>query len=405
MEIICTADKCTGCGLCTVICPKNCISMVVDNKGFMVPVINYNACINCELCKKNCPQLNENDKRKKSYEQKYYLAWHYSEEVRYNSSSGGAFTALAESVFSKGGVVIGAAYTENFRVEHIIVDSIDKLEKLRKSKYVQSEITGILHDVKSYINSGRIVLFTGTPCQCEAVRTLYGVADNLIICDLICHGAQSPGFFRDALLYMEQREKSQCTDIDFRSKSKGWANACTTVMKFKSGKTINKRLNDIPIGSAFLQNLSIRECCNHCQYRRFDRTSDITIGDFWAIRDKKEYLKNYGDLGYSSIIINTPKGASLLSACENTLHIEKSNKEDVKMANNPLWRQFAANPMRIKFWKDYDELPFYEIYKTYLKVNYRALIRWHVIRIGRKTGLMDLYLKIRSSTNEKPSKK
>lgn len=259
--------------------------MVEDMNGFLIPNIDFTKCIDCGRCNRFCPANNAKDLKNITKGQKYYLVWHRSDEVRYNSSSGGAFTALAETVLENSGVVVGAAYNDNFTVAHKAVYDINGLEDLRKSKYLQSNTVGVYKLIDGLLKEDRTVLFCGTPCQCGALKSIFKNSERLILCDLICHGVQSPKFFLDALSYMEKKSKSKCVFVDFRSKTKGWANACTALVKFENGQTINKRANDIPIGAGFLNNLSIRECCEDCQYRSMERSGDITIGDFWAIRD------------------------------------------------------------------------------------------------------------------------
>ena len=393
MKTICNKTDCIGCGLCAEVCCVKCITMSTDDKGFLIPLINDENCINCNKCVESCPQ---NKVSKNTLEnQKCFLAWHNSDNVRFSSSSGGVFTALAESVLEQNGYVIGAAYNKDFSVEHIIVSNNENLAILRKSKYLQSDITNLYHQLDLILNKNVPVLFSGTPCQCAAIKQFAKENENLILCDLICHGVQSPEFFQKALKFMENKVGGKCISLDFRSKSKGWANACTTYLEFSNNKTINKRLNDIPIGSAFLQNLSIRDCCEKCKYRSMERVGDITIGDFWAVRDNRKILKKYGDLGYSSIISNTKKGEELLNKASKYLHLEEKTEEEVKAENGPLWRAIPLNAKRNEFWQDYKTLEFEKLVQKYLKVNRYALFRWHLRKLARKTGVRNAYYKLR----------
>lgn len=157
-------SKCTGCFACANICPKKCISMAADNEGFLYPVVNTELCINCGLCEKVCPIVNGKTARDKR-EVKVYAAINNNEEIRLNSSSGGIFTLIAESVIDKGGVVFGAAFDKEFNLKHTYTETIDRLAQFRGSKYVQSIIGETYKQAKHFLESGRIVLFTGTPCQ------------------------------------------------------------------------------------------------------------------------------------------------------------------------------------------------------------------------------------------------
>lgn len=336
---ICKRDDCLGCGLCAYECPVACISMIPNEEGFLEPHINEKICLNCGNCKRNCPANTVLKKKdSSSFLPRYYLAWHISDEIRFKSSSGAAFSAIATPIVNQGGIVIGAEYSDDFTVFHGYADTVNKLELFRKSKYLQSNISPAYIVIQKMIENGKVVLFTGTPCQCAAMEKAFGKNKNFYSCDVICHGVQSPKVFLDALHYMEKVYGGKCRSVDFRSKTKGWANACTTEVIFDNSKVINKRANDIPIGAAFLKNLSIRQCCEKCKYRTIERASDITIGDFWAIRDEPEYLKKYNDLGFSSVIVNSDKGMKLLEQCRENLHIEERTEEQVKFQNNPLYR-------------------------------------------------------------------
>lgn len=391
---ICEKDKCVGCGLCSFVCPVKCIKIVSDEKGFLVPNININVCVKCGKCQKHCPANNASPLKHQN-ESQYYLVWSKSDSVRYDSSSGGAFTALADAVLKKGGVVIGAAYNTDFTVCHKVIHDKEKLGELRKSKYMQSDTTGVFDSIKANLATGKIVLFSGTPCQCAAVKSAFPHNENLLLCDLICHAVQSPEVFSDALKYMENKYGSSCEFIDFRSKTKGWANACTTVVKFRNGKIINKRLNDIPIGAGFSRNLSIRSSCESCQYRSMERVGDITIGDFWAIRDEPKYLKEFGDLGYSSVLINSHKGKTLFDWAKHELVCEERTREEIQRENGPLYRQFKPNPLREKFWSDYSTNQFSTIWKRYLRQPPKTIIKWRVTKFARRTGLLKLYRTMR----------
>lgn len=392
---LCETNKCTGCGLCSFICPKKCIKMDQDTEGFYRPLIDEKSCINCGMCFNKCPSNNlpNNESLLKSY-----LAWHKDKEVLMNSSSGGIFYAIAKATLEQGGMVVGAKYNEDFTVSHDIASNESEVKNFQKSKYMQSDMSMIFNKIENALNLNKVVLFTGTPCQCAAVYNAFLCHHNfnlLYLCDLICHAVQSPKIALDSLHLMEKKYKSKCISIDFRSKDKGWANACNTVVKFKNGKIISKRLNDIPIGITFLKNLSIQKSCENCQYRNFNRISDITIGDFWNMRNDKEFLKKNGDVGFSSIIINTKKGNDLLSLCSKNINLIEKDLVDLKKENNPLWKQFKANPDRDKFFEDYNNLTIQDIQKKYMLPNQKENFIRKIKIIGRKFNLHKLLKIIR----------
>ena len=194
---------------------------------------------------------------------------------------------------------------------------------------------------------------------------------------------------------MEKKAGAKCCGIDFRSKTKGWANACTAVVKFKNGKVVNKRANDIPIGSAFSKNLDIRKCCETCKYKTIERSGDITIGDFWAIRDNREYIRKYHDLGFSSILVNSEKGKWLLDEIREFLYVEKKTESEIKEQNSPLYKQFISNPLRKEFLEEYINNPYEIIWKKYLKPDKKTVLRWRLLSFARNHGILDVYLRLR----------
>ena len=216
-------SRCSGCHACSNACPKNCIQMTSDEEGFWYPQVDKEKCINCGLCEKVCPIIHKwqpDDSRTTTA----MAAINLNEEIRLKSSSGGIFTLIAEEIIKQGGVVFGAALTDDFRsVHHIYVDNTDDLEKLRGSKYVQSKIGDTYKQAKDYLDSGRKVLFTGTPCQIGGLysylRTPY---ENLFTQDIICHGVPSPMVWEKYIEGHERKASSKTNIVTFRNKANGW---------------------------------------------------------------------------------------------------------------------------------------------------------------------------------------
>ena len=161
---------CSGCHACMSICPKGCITMTHDNEGFLYPKVNYNLCIKCKKCIDVCPVIN---KPKTNETPQAYACINKDEDTRLKSSSGGIFTLLADLVLQEEGAVFGAAFNNQFELEHICIDNsnIYDLDKLRGSKYLQSRIGNAYIEAESKLKTGKPVLFTGTPCQVAGLRS------------------------------------------------------------------------------------------------------------------------------------------------------------------------------------------------------------------------------------------
>lgn len=288
-------EKCTGCGACYNICPTEAIKMETNSEGFLYPVIDKEKCISCGLCKEKCPQLKTT---KLNYSLPYITC--AEDKIRKESSSGGMFTVLAEYILSQKGYVCGAAW-EDYQVKHIIVDKKRDLRLLRKSKYLQSDINQVYKELEKLLKDNKYVLFSGCPCQVDGLLTFLGDKEypNLLTVDLVCHGVPSPTLFRKYL--MEKSKGNAIKEINFRNKEKGWGTHMEIVYSDGSRYFNSCSRDEWYLG--FLNGIITRESCSRCQYANIDRIGDITIGDFWGV---KEINSSYDDgLGTGLTLINT----------------------------------------------------------------------------------------------------
>ena len=306
-NVSCYNDSCSGCGVCSSICPKEAIKMIYNAEGFLEPKIDESICTNCGACMKVCPiSTHKVNKRIESY-----FGWNHDKGVCQNSSSGAIFHALAMKMIRAGGIVYGAKYTEDFySVKASNTDTTSLLE-LQKSKYVVSDYSKIYREVKNELEQNRKVLFTGAPCQCAALKNyLIKDYDNLIICDFICGGFPSKRFFEEHIRMFETKFDSKVTSIDFRSKEKGWGKVFLRI-KFENGESIGLYDYQDRYLRAFCgKHISVRETCLSCQFAS-RHASDITFGDFWAYKAAgAKYRKD----GLSLITANTDKGKLYLNS-------------------------------------------------------------------------------------------
>lgn len=305
-------SKCCGCTACASICPKQCITMQEDEEGFLYPVINKSLCIGCNLCQKVCPILNQEDERKSL---SVYAAKSRDEKMRLASSSGGVFTLLAEKIIDRGGVVFGARFNENWEVIHDCTETKEGLAAFRGSKYVQSCIGNCYSKAKQYIQDGRQVMFSGTPCQIAGLKRFLGKDyDNLLAVDIVCHGVPSPKAWR---LYLRDivSDKQWINSIRFRAKSNSWRNFRLIIEGADSRLNTNELVNEKGYENkwihAFLLNLTLRLSCHDCQSLRGKSGSDLTLGDYWGI---EQFAADFDDdKGCSLVLVNTLKGEEIYS--------------------------------------------------------------------------------------------
>lgn len=312
-------SHCCGCEACKQVCPKACISMHKDNEGFLYPEINISECIRCNLCEKVCPFHNKIQER---IPLNVYAAKNNNEEMRLKSSSGGIFTPIAESIISKGGIVFGAAFDENWNVYHTYTDTIEGLSKFRGSKYVQSRIGDSFVKAKEFLQNNKIVLFTGTPCQIAGLkRFLKKDYPDLFTVDVKCHGVPSPKVWQ---YYIKERNGGKSTDsiknIEFRNKKYGWYDYQFTMESpYGTYKCSNQK---DAFFKGFLEHLCIRPSCYLCKYKNGSSYSDITLADFWNIKKVFPYFDD--NKGISCIIINSEKGKLLLNKIKNHIQLEET---------------------------------------------------------------------------------
>ena len=320
-------DKCTGCTVCANICPKNAITMVCNEQGFLYPKIDERKCIHCGVCLKKChTQMRKKNTKEDS---EAFYGWIKDEEIRRLSSSGGVFSALSQTVLKAGGLVIAAYFDE--RTKKILHTSSDDIsfEKFRRSKYAESEMGNSLDKIESALKNGRKVLFCGTPCQCAGVRRKFGVEDNLLICDFLCHGVPSAKIFRESLEYIERRKKKKIVDYQFRIKDFGWTHYGVNIAYENQSKQKTVGRCDWFFTATMLDNLFLRSSCYTCDRAAYHE-ADITLGDFWGIA---KYKPNVNDQkGISVLLINTDKGRKALERIEKDCELYALEKKYVDYA-------------------------------------------------------------------------
>jgi coenzyme F420-reducing hydrogenase beta subunit len=343
-------DRCCGCGSCVAVCPVLCLTMRPDACGFVHPVYET-GCIGCGRCAKACPALTVGNK-----DQVASVTWAKAKDdrLRDRSSSGAVFGLLAKKVLDEGGVVYGAAFSEDCRtVGHVRVDSAAKLDTVMRSKYVQSDVGLTVYEgVKTDLNGGIPVLFAGTACQNAAIRNYLSLQKvsmaNLLLVEVICHGVPSPKLWSEWLDYVSREAGSVVDFVNFRSKSTGWL-TFSVAYSVATEKVRSEENSRDWYMRAFLWNASLRESCLDCPAKRCCG-SDITLGDFWGIQNiHSEVVDN---LGVSAVICNTGKGTSALDSVHSSLEMGTSSMEEVVPGNPALVHSVEPYGRRDEFLAD-----------------------------------------------------
>ncbi len=354
METIEILDKndCCGCSSCAQKCPKNAIIMQENEEGFLYPAINKEKCASCGLCSKVCPQFKKIKEVEKGYP-KAYAMYNKDEQTLLNSSSGGIFTELANYVFNENGVVYGAAYNEKFEVNHIAIFEKSETNKLRKSKYVQSNINNSYKLVEKNLNEGKKVLFTGTPCQIFGLKSfLVREYENLITCDLVCHGVPSQKAFNQYLKFLTRKTKNTILNYDFRSKD---IKDCEKIGKvtFNNGKEKYLKIGLDCYYSNFLDGNIFRESCYNCHYSNLNRVGDITIGDFIGVLQMQP--EAYSSRGTSICMINSKKGELLFDMIKNNFNLYETTSDKISRYNSNLKYAKKRPTCRDDIYKNIDD--------------------------------------------------
>ena len=336
---------CSGCEACANICPKHCIEMKPDKEGFYYPNINKNECVKCGQCDATCPVLNYKEPVISKLPTAL-AAINKDWDIRRNSSSGGVFTALAEIILNRGGIVFGAAFNEDWQVVHIAAESVEELAKIRGSKYVQSRIGSIYRQVKTELETGRQVLFSGTPCQVVGLRNfLKKDYDNLILIDTACKGVPSPVIWNHYINYRGLGHK--ISHITFRDKQKGWENFLFKII-FNDRGMYSSEINKDLYGQEFGLALNLRPSCHECPFKGLARFSDITLADFWGVSNILPEM--YDNKGTSLIFVHSEKGINLLN--ETELSMKQANLKKAVEANPCIIVSCPADPRRAEFFND-----------------------------------------------------
>lgn len=353
---------CCGCSACADICPKDAIS-VVRYDGFDYPRIDPQKCVECGLCTKVCAFQREKDENSNCLAA---YACRHNDAVRKHSSSGGIFTALSDRVLEDGGVVYGAAFDESMELRHIRATDASQRNRMRGSKYIQSNTAGIYRQVKSDLKQGLRVLFVGTPCQVAALKAYLGKDyKNLICVDVICHGVPSPEVWHKFVVYLENKYRGKLIHYSFRNKDIAWRRYSPTAV-FADSRTIGANDYTGSFIELFRYDVCMRPACTACRFASVQREGDLTIGDFWGIENVMPQIND--EKGVSAVMVNSQKGLAILRETEPEVELYACTQEAIGVRQPNLYAPSQFSNKAAAFQKDFAEKPFETILKKYTRV-------------------------------------
>ena len=356
---------CCGCNACGDICGKHAISFVTDNEGFWYPQVNKELCVDCGLCDKVCPIQKKANHVERYQEPTVFAAYTKDEAIRLDSTSGGIHSMLALKMYEKNAYVGGAVYNPDHTVSQIVDDKPERLPEIRSSKYLQSNAEGVYKEIRSLLIKGKNVFFCGCPCQIHALYNFLGKEyENLVTCDFICRGVNSPKVFLKYMEMLERQFGAKATEIKFKNKKWGWHNFSMRV-NFVNGKEYCKdRYHDLFFIGYLQAGNFTRPSCYKCHFKGFPQKADITLADFWGIEKVDSTMDQ--DKGTSLVMVNSDKGLELFNSIKDKIEWRQFTMADAREGNPAMDGSLrSARPNRDAFFNDLDNLPFEKVAKRH----------------------------------------
>jgi len=384
-------QNCCGCTACVAVCPKNCIEMKEDMEGFLYPEVDQSSCIHCNACDRVCPILNV--KERKPFEQSAYIVQNKDVEVLRESTAGGAFTAIAKYVIHNSGVVFGVELNKNLEAHHIYVEDVTELKRFRNSKYVQSSVGGTLRKVKFFLEQGKTVCFSGTPCQIEGLKCyLKKDYENLITVDVVCRAVPSPLIFRKYVELQKQELEDDIKTVRFRDKYYGYKYSTMNVVTDRNHGNYHQGVESDPWLRAFFSNICDRPSCHNCHFRNQYRVSDFTIWDcFHAGRFSKE-LDN--DKGATRVLVHTDKGRRIFEAIKDDFSYVEVKPEEAVAGAKEMQESVKPHEQRQVFFEDANKLSGSQLFYKYFPSTFRVKAEHFVRMACYKMGIYSLAKKV-----------
>ncbi len=369
--------QCCGCTACESICPKKAIKMLPDNEGFLYPHVDKTLCVECGLCEKTCPIIAP---IKHNGIPEARIVRNNNSDIVFDSTSGGAFSAVAASLMqAKKAIIFGACYDEKLQVIHRGIDNESDLRIFRGSKFVQSSISGCFEEIKQLLKSGQVVLFSGTPCQVAGLQKYLNSIDTtrLYLIDIVCRGVPSPKLWELYVAYMEQKYKSKIKNVKFRNKTYGYKSS-TMMVEFENGRVYKKSGRIDPMMRLFTREMCSRPSCSDCAFKGRSRISDLTLFD---CKKYTKVTKLYDDdRGYTAVLIHSAKGKELLELASKQADIQEADIDLlIKYCGIMVENKAQPNVRREEFFKELGHTPLPELLQRVTPVSKKD----HMIEISK----------------------
>ncbi|EOS13046.1 hypothetical protein C802_01791 [Phocaeicola sartorii] len=356
--------KCCGCNACGDVCAHKAITFQTDIEGFWYPKVDKDRCTNCGLCEKICPIISKATAKRFNVA-KVFAAYNKDEEVRLDSTSGGIHSAFANVMYERNAYVCGAIYNKDYTVSHFTSPDRSLLPKIRSSKYLQSSMEGQFKQIRELLRKEKSVFYCGTPCQVHALYNFLGKDNpNLITCDFICRGVNSPKVFLSYMDMLEQQYGAKATEIKFKNKKWGWHNFSLRV-DFANGKQYCKdRWHDLYFIGYLQSGNFARPSCYECQFKGFPQKADITLADFWGIENVDPSMDQ--DKGTSLVMVNSQRGLELFEAIKKNVVWKEFSMADAQNGNPAIDSSLkAASDNRKAFFEAVDQCSFDKVAKQF----------------------------------------
>ena len=370
-------QNCCGCTACAAVCPKNCIEMQEDAEGFLYPFINKKSCIDCHACERICPVLNS--KEEVPVKQTGYIVQNKDETVLRESTAGGAFPAIAKYVINRDGVAFGVEMSRDLVVHHVYIENESELSRFRNSKYVQSCVGGTLRQVKSFLDQGRTVCFSGTPCQIEGLKN-YLIKDyeNLITVDVVCRAVPSPLIFRKYVEYQQKKLADKIQTVRFRDKHYGYKYSTMNVVTGRNYGNYYKGVESAPWLRAYLSYICDRPSCHSCRFRKQYRVSDFTIWDCFHVGRFSKELDN--DKGATRVLVHTEKAKRIFDEIKSDFIYVETGPEAIIDGAKEIQESVAPNEKRAVFFQDAAQMDGVQLFEKYFPETFRVKME-HFVRM------------------------